>query len=407
MGKGVHRFRRTSAQSQVKETGTLLTAKDCFTRWVEAFPMQSITTEETTRLLETELFSRWGIPQQIHSDQGAQFTSPVFVKWCEELGIKKTVTPSYNPKSNQVERSHKDIKAIITALLDNNAGKDWQDMLHIALLALRTARNRHTGVTPFYANFGKEARMAVDLIYETPDEAQDLHDLHGQKFEKLMQKCYRYMRENMNVAVERARQDYRDKLPGKPLKENDLVWLYTPIVNRTIGKKFSIYWTGPWMIIQEICDVMFRIKTMGDWNKRRIEAAVSIDRLKHYKENPDREQPQLDLTLEDISMEDEFVEQAVEDPDQLPQFNLSTRLAQVADGDDDSFLPGEELIGRFFPPNRALPPSLGGGGGGPGPPPPPPAPGAGPAPPTQPDEGFFDPDTPALDPRDERRGGGK
>ena len=134
----------------------MLTAKDCFTRWVEAFPMQSITTEETMRLLETELFSRWGIPQQIHSDQGAQFTSPVFIKWCEELGIKKTVTPSYNPKSNQVERSHKDIKAIITALLDNNAGKDWQDMLHIALLALRTARNRHTGVTPFYANFGKE-----------------------------------------------------------------------------------------------------------------------------------------------------------------------------------------------------------------------------------------------------------
>ena len=51
----------------------LLTVKDCFTRWLEAFPTKKIDAQEVVRLLETEIFARFGHPRQIHSDQGAQF----------------------------------------------------------------------------------------------------------------------------------------------------------------------------------------------------------------------------------------------------------------------------------------------------------------------------------------------
>ena len=91
----------------------LLTVKDCFTRWVEAIPMAQITAEETVRMLEEHIFSRWGLPEQLHSDQGSQFTSEMFEEVCRRLNIKKTHTPSYNPKSNPVERSHKDLSNII------------------------------------------------------------------------------------------------------------------------------------------------------------------------------------------------------------------------------------------------------------------------------------------------------
>jgi hypothetical protein len=53
----------------------ILSVKDTFTRWMEAFPIHSATAEETVRILEKEIICRYGIPEIIHSDQGRQFTS--------------------------------------------------------------------------------------------------------------------------------------------------------------------------------------------------------------------------------------------------------------------------------------------------------------------------------------------
>ena len=102
-------------------------------------------------MLEANIFSRYAFPEQIHSDRGAQFTSGMFQEVCRRLHIKKTETPAYNPKSNPVERSHKDMKSVLKALLEEvsrDTSQDWEELLPTALLALRTARNRHTGVTP-------------------------------------------------------------------------------------------------------------------------------------------------------------------------------------------------------------------------------------------------------------------
>ena len=86
-----------------------LTVKDTFTKWIEAFPTNDITSVGVARILERELFSRHGLPEQIHSDQGTQFTSEFFGELAAQLRIKNSITPAYNPKSNPVERSHRDL----------------------------------------------------------------------------------------------------------------------------------------------------------------------------------------------------------------------------------------------------------------------------------------------------------
>ena len=67
----------------------ILTVEDHFTRWVTAVPIPI-----------------YGCPEEIHSDQGKEFTSKLWVELMDNLQINLTMTPTYNPQSNLVERFH-------------------------------------------------------------------------------------------------------------------------------------------------------------------------------------------------------------------------------------------------------------------------------------------------------------
>ena len=146
----------------------LLTVKCTFTKWFEAFPMPEATAERVAATLETEVFARYGYCEQIHSDQGSQFTGHLFKAVGDLLGVQITTTPAYNPKSNPVERSHRDLGAILRALI-GDSDRTWEEVLPQALFAMRTTPCRSTGLTPFQLMFGREASQPLDLLFRDPD----------------------------------------------------------------------------------------------------------------------------------------------------------------------------------------------------------------------------------------------
>ena len=285
----------------------LLTVKDTFTRWLEAFPLSDITAENVARTLEREVFSRHGLCNQLHSDQGSNFTSELIAEVCDKLNIKKTHTPAYNPKSNVVERSHKDLGRILKAA-HIQTGQDWESLLPTALVAIRTARNRHTGVTPFFAMYGREAKLPLDFLYEHPGLKRAHRTVYGHDLEERMRFIYKYMRSHLTKAIGRARMDYNGKLDKQPLVEGDLVWLFTPKINPDLGKKLSVYWTGPWKILRKISDVLFEVRSVGTWNRKIVTITTSIDRLKRYYADEDPEQLRGTFHPEQFQIRDEFVE---------------------------------------------------------------------------------------------------
>jgi transposase InsO family protein len=337
-----HPFRRLSIDfvGPMKPSGQgnifLFTIKDTFTKWVEAIPCIDTTAENVARMLEQHIFCRFGIPEQIHSDQGPQFTSKLLKDVCRILNIPKTETPAYNPKSNPVERSHRDLTSIIKAVtLDTE--QDWEEVLPMALLALRTARNRSTGVTPFFAMYGREAQVPVDLIYENPGEKKQHRTIYGQQLENRMQRIYKFIRHNLQLAVERARGQYGGKIQGEPLQVGELVWLFTPRVKqpKTDVKKYTAFWAGPFRITKQLSDVMFDIQTEGDWNSRRIEIVASIDRLKRYHVDPYQTPQAMGLTAEDLMTDDEFLEQGGENMERLPQFTHEILTQEWVEGEPE------------------------------------------------------------------------
>ena len=72
---------------------------DSHSKWIEVEVMSSITSEATIEKLG-DMFARHGIPQQLVSDNGSQFTSQEFSDFMKGNGIKHTLVALYHPRSN-------------------------------------------------------------------------------------------------------------------------------------------------------------------------------------------------------------------------------------------------------------------------------------------------------------------
>ena len=78
----------------------LLTMIDKTSRWPEAVPQSSITSESCTQAFISSWVSRFRVPALLTSDRGAQFTSSVWSEVCFILEISRIKTTSFHPQSN-------------------------------------------------------------------------------------------------------------------------------------------------------------------------------------------------------------------------------------------------------------------------------------------------------------------
>ena len=65
------------------------------------------------RVLVQEHFSVFGLPNQIHSDNGREFVNRLWIELFSELKILHTKTPPYNPSLNIVEGWHRTIVSLL------------------------------------------------------------------------------------------------------------------------------------------------------------------------------------------------------------------------------------------------------------------------------------------------------
>ena len=99
-----------------------LTVMDTYSRYVLAVVGMHKPTYEGTRAVFQALFERYGLPQQIHSDNGEPFASAVSLSrltrlavWFMELGIVPVYSDPAHPEQNgRHERMHEELKAEAT-----------------------------------------------------------------------------------------------------------------------------------------------------------------------------------------------------------------------------------------------------------------------------------------------------
>ena len=140
----------------------LLTVVDRFTRWPEAVPLADTSTKSCARALLFHWIARHGIPNQITSDRGAQFTSSLWSSLCSLLGTEVSHTTAYHPQANGlVERLHRQLKAaLMTRLTDTN----WLDHLPWVLLGLRTVLKEDLGTSAAEMVYGSPLTVPADFF---------------------------------------------------------------------------------------------------------------------------------------------------------------------------------------------------------------------------------------------------
>jgi len=50
----------------------LLIISDCFTKWVEVFPIRNFRTKTIAEILVNQMISRFDVPLEVHTDQGRE-----------------------------------------------------------------------------------------------------------------------------------------------------------------------------------------------------------------------------------------------------------------------------------------------------------------------------------------------
>lgn len=285
----------------------LLTVLCTFTRWMEAFPTANMTAETAAGILVEQVFSRYGFPEQVHSDNASNFRSKLFMDVMSGFHVPTTATPVYNPQSNSVERLHKTLGDRLKALIHDH-GPDWEEHIPAALLTIRTSRNRISGFTPARMVFGKELRLPIDMVYGAPGSEPLPQTEYARKLAARMRLAYQQVRMNQELHVERMHQTYNSR--NQSMNVGDLVWLYTPRSDPELNRKFQSYWTGPWKIKRFITNVLLDVETHGRWTTKPEQATVSLNRLKKcvLKEEDINYGVPIDLTSLDIEDPESEVE---------------------------------------------------------------------------------------------------
>ena len=95
------------------------------------------------------IFTRYKVPKEIVTNQGAQFTSNLIVELMKKYMINHGTSSPYHPQANgQVEITNKEIQSIFTKIVAIHK-RDWVTQLPEAIWAYRTTWKRTTRFTPF------------------------------------------------------------------------------------------------------------------------------------------------------------------------------------------------------------------------------------------------------------------
>ncbi len=111
---------------------------DYFTKWPEAYALPNHEAETVAGFLVNEFFTRFGVPAELHSDQGREFESQVFRECCELLELRKTRTTPHHPQSDgMVERFNRTLAQQLAKYCEEDQG-DWDVKLPAMLMAYRS-----------------------------------------------------------------------------------------------------------------------------------------------------------------------------------------------------------------------------------------------------------------------------
>ena len=237
----------------------IFTIIDRETNWTEAIAMREINSERIFKAFTETLVSRYRVPAVMITDQGTQFTSNIFKKCAEALGIELRTTTAYHPQCNgKIERFHRILKDLLRAHIDSNGG-GWKEILEWVLLGIRNTVQNKLG-SPSQRLYGTNVSLPGDIFHGNLGHA----DTHLTPLKRLREGIQSFPRNFLKY-------EKKPYLP-KEIEGCKFVWL------RKFDKKsMDSPYEGPYEVLDRDRTNKTIIIVM---DKNGIHVRTSIDRLK-------------------------------------------------------------------------------------------------------------------------------
>ncbi len=233
----------------------ILVIVDRFSKAAQFIPLPKLpSAKETATLLMNHVFRVFGIPQDVVSDRGPQFSSRFWGAFCKLVGLSASLSSGFHPESNgQTERVNQDLETTLRCMVANNP-TSWSTFIVWAEYAHNTLRSSATGLSPFECQFG----YLPPLI---PEEEAQVGVPSAQHFVRRCQSTWKKARRALlQTTMRYQHQANRHRQRAPSFRAGQQVWLATKnLPLRVESKKLAQRFIGPFRIARKVNPVSYRL----------------------------------------------------------------------------------------------------------------------------------------------------
>ena len=229
----------------------ILTLIDFASGFPEAIPLKDVDSVSVAEAL-LSIFSRVGIPREILSDRGTQFTSHLMAELHKLLGVKPQFTTPFHPSGNgRVERLHGPLKAILRKLCSEKP-REWHRYLIPTLFALREMPSDRTGFSAFDLLYGRTVRGPLTVLKDLWEDRQ-LNDQDRTSLQYVIElrdkltECAQIAAREADVSVSKYKSYFDLRSQDRQFKPGDEVLVLLPDSH----KKLLVSWHGPFKVLEK------------------------------------------------------------------------------------------------------------------------------------------------------------
>uniref|UniRef100_A0A9J8C776 Gypsy retrotransposon integrase-like protein 1 n=1 Tax=Cyprinus carpio carpio TaxID=630221 RepID=A0A9J8C776_CYPCA len=260
----------------------ILTVVDRFSKAAHFIPLPKLpSAQETAQIMVDHVFKIHGLPSDIVSDRGPQFTSLFWREFCRQIGASPSLSSGFHPQTNgQAERTNQILGRMLRSLTSQNPAS-WCEQLPWAEYAHNSLPSSATGLSPFEGCLG----------FQPPVFSAQESQASVPSVEAFIQRCkrtWRRVRSALCQTRERTRRAANRRRVRSPRYFcGQRVWLSTrnlPI--QETSRKLMPRFIGPFSIVKVISPVAVKLRLSGQM--RRVHPVFHVSCIKPVIRAPAR-----------------------------------------------------------------------------------------------------------------------
>ena len=244
----------------------IVTFIDVLTRFGIAVAIPNKNTETVARAMFENVFSVYGVIENLVSDNGGEYTSKLLEDALSYMKVKHRRTTSYRPAANGISEAwNKQLMSILKSTVQDDE-QYWDQYLHLAVFSYNVGYNRTIRESPFFLLFGRDPVLPYYNIFQAPTPWYNI-DSYKHELASVMNRIFR--RAQLFIEQGQLQQEVYKNLKAKKKEVHIGDRIY--ILKKTGSGKLKGSFVGPFRVV-DIKGVIIWAKSILNGEQMRVHA---------------------------------------------------------------------------------------------------------------------------------------